>query len=320
MPDMSKLNYRQGLQRLSAHTYAYFQPDGGWGWSNSGLVVGRDGALLVDTLFDLKLTRAMLEALRPVLPGPIRQLVNTHHNGDHCYGNELVQGAEIIAHRACAEEMVKVPPALLHALLTAWGDAPEGRYVRQAFAAFDFTGITLTPPTRTFEERLSLEVDGHPVELIYLGPAHTAGDIIVHYPDEGIVFAGDVVFHRCTPIIWEGTLERWNHALDAIMGLDAQHIVPGHGPLADNAGLRAQQDYFRYVWERAKALYDAGVPVHEAIGRIELGPYADWGDWERIAANVMRFYQLLDGQIKAPVNYQTIFQGIANTYYARQPA
>lgn len=314
---MAALSYDHGLTRLTEHTYAYFQPDGGWGWSNSGLIVGRGEALLVDTLFDLKLTRAMLDEMRPVLPGPIRRLVNTHHNGDHCYGNELVEGAEIIAHRACAEEMVKVPPALLLHLLTAWGDAPEGRYVRQAFGPFDFQGITLTPPTTTFEERLSLDVEGHAVELIYLGPAHTAGDTILHFPDEGVVYAGDLLFHRCTPIIWEGTLERWSNALDVIMALGAEHIVPGHGPIADNAGVKAQQDYFAYVWERASDLHAAGVPVREAIGRIELGPYAEWGDWERIAANVMRFYQLLDGQIEAPVSYQVIFEGIANTYYAR---
>jgi glyoxylase-like metal-dependent hydrolase (beta-lactamase superfamily II) len=317
---MGALRYDHGLQRLTEHAYAYFQPDGGWGWSNSGLIVGRGESLLVDTLFDLKLTRAMLDAMRPVLPGPIRRLVNTHHNGDHCYGNELVTGAEIIAHRACAEEMVKVPPALLQQLLNAWGDAPEGRYVREAFGAFDFSGITLTPPTTTFEERLSLEVDGYAVDLIYLGPAHTAGDTIAHFPEEGVVFAGDLLFHRCTPIIWEGTLERWNRALDVIMGLGAQHIVPGHGPLADNAGVKTQQDYFTYVWERARDLHAAGVPAAQAVERIELGPYAEWGDWERIAANVMRFYQLLDGQIEAPVSYQVIFQGIARTYYARQPA
>src|SRR5690348_16394792 len=104
----SKWAYHKGLQDLGNGCYAYLQPDGSWGWSNAGLVVSREQSLLVDTLFDLALTREMLAAMRRAQPRAAQRigtLVNTHSNGDHCFGNELVGGAEIIASKACDDEM-----------------------------------------------------------------------------------------------------------------------------------------------------------------------------------------------------------------------
>lgn len=91
--------YTQGLNDLGNGGYAWLQPDGGWGWSNAGLVVDGDESLLVDTLFDKPLTKTMLDSMRAAEPAAaksIGQLVNTHSNGDHCNGNELVHGADII--------------------------------------------------------------------------------------------------------------------------------------------------------------------------------------------------------------------------------
>src|SRR6187401_240374 len=109
--------YEPGLHDVADGCHAYLQPDGGWGWSNAGLVAGDGASLLVDTLFDLKLTADMLDAMRVVTDtSPIATLVNTHANGDHCYGNQLVDQAEIIASSATAHEMAEVPPAMMAAL------------------------------------------------------------------------------------------------------------------------------------------------------------------------------------------------------------
>src|SRR5215470_8951812 len=115
---MSKWQYTKGLHDLGNGCFAYLQPDGSWGFSNAGLVVDHGQTLLVDTLFDLKLTREMLSAMRAAVPAAqsIGRLVNTHSNGDHTFGNQLVAGAEIIASRACLEEMKERPAEELAAL------------------------------------------------------------------------------------------------------------------------------------------------------------------------------------------------------------
>src|SRR5689334_2676932 len=147
--------YSRGLHELGNQCYAYLQPDGSWGWSNAGLVVGDGASLLIDTLFDLKLTAAMLDAMAPVrAAAPISTVVNTHANGDHCYGNELVKGAEIVASTATAHEMTEVPPAMLAGMNAAPGAV--GELFRSFFGAFDFRGIELTLPTRTFDGQLDL--------------------------------------------------------------------------------------------------------------------------------------------------------------------
>ena len=173
-----------GLHELGDGLFAYLQPDGSWGWSNAGLVCGDGASLLVDTLFDLDLTAAMLGAMEPVTAGrPISTLVNTHANGDHCYGNQLVAGAEVVASAATAAEMDEVPPSLLAAMVEAdLGDDALNAYVADAFGPFRFTGIDVVPPSRTFTGTLALEVAGTAVELVEAGPAHTAGDVIVHVP------------------------------------------------------------------------------------------------------------------------------------------
>src|SRR5437660_1515848 len=103
--------YPTGLSDLGAGVYAWLQPNGDLGESNAGLVVGERESLLIDTLWDLRLTQRMLDAMAQHTVGaPIRRLVNTHGDPDHCWGNQLLQGGEIIATRAGAEDMVREDP------------------------------------------------------------------------------------------------------------------------------------------------------------------------------------------------------------------
>ncbi len=104
-----------GLEDLGAGLYAYLQPDGSWGLSNAGLVSDGGQSLLIDTLYDLKRTRRMLDSMAKATPAArqIGTVVNTHANGDHCYGNQLVRDSRIISSTATAEEMNQVPPELM---------------------------------------------------------------------------------------------------------------------------------------------------------------------------------------------------------------
>ena len=300
--------FDRGLAEIGDGLWAYLQPDGGWGWSNAGLVAGGDRCLLVDTLFDLPLTRAMLDAMSPITEAkPIGTLVNTHANGDHCYGNQLVQGAEIVATEACLEEFDDIPASMMTALLaTDFGDPAVNDFLQSAFSPFDFSGIVATPPTRIFSGRLSLSVGGRGIELIEVGPAHTKGDLLVHVPGAGTVFTGDILFIHGTPIVWEGPVDNWIRACDMILGLGADTVVPGHGPVTDERGPAMVRDYLQFVQREAAERRTAGMTATEAARDIELGDFGEWIDSERLAVNVHAVYADLDPAYVRPALPQLI--------------
>lgn len=287
--------FAKGVKEIGDGVFAYLQPDGSWGLSNAGLIVGEGTSLLVDTLFDLKLTQEMLDAMKPITAGrPIDTLVNTHANGDHCYGNELVPDrAEIYATVAAAEEMTEMPAARLDAMKDS--DDPEvSEFAEYTFGDFEFAGIDGRMPDRTFSGRLELEVGGRTVEVVDLGPAHTQSDSIVHVPDARTVFSGDLVFAKGTPIAWAGPISNWLAACDRICELDVETIVPGHGPVTDKDGVRAVAAYFEHVLAETKKRQEAGMDPIEAAFDIDLGPFADLGDSERIVVTVDTIYKDLD--------------------------
>lgn len=289
------VQYTKGLHELADGVWAYLQPTGSWGYSNAGLVAGQGTSLLVDTLFDLRLTREMLDSMRPITgTRPIDSLINTHANGDHCYGNELVpERAEIYATVAAAKEMTEVPAQALHALKQAEDDELR-EFARYAFGDFRLDEVGGRPPDRTFSGSLRISVGGTDVEITDLGPAHTHSDSVVLIPDARIVFAGDLVFVDGTPISWAGPIDNWLRACDRLCALDVDVVVPGHGPLTDKDGVRAMHRYFTYVRDEAAKRHDAGMDSIEAAFDIDLGEFAGWGDAERIVVTVDTVYRDLD--------------------------
>lgn len=299
-----RFGYRKGLEDLGCGCFAWLQPDGSWGWSNAGLICDGGEALLVDTLFDLNLTRDMLGAMKRASPAAAKKigtLVNTHHNGDHCYGNCLVQGAEIIASVHAKEEMTREPPALLQGFMKAAPGLGEmGAYLTHCFGAFDFNDIPQVLPTTTFTGHMTRHVGSKRVELIEVGPAHTGGDVLVHVPDDRCVYTGDILFIEGHPIMWAGPSSNWIAACEKILALDVETIVPGHGPITDKSGVRAVRDYLAYIRDEAKKRFDAGLSSFEAAIDISLGDYDSWGDAERIAVNVATLYREFGSTEKTP--------------------
>ena len=288
------MTYDKGLHEVGDGVWAYLQPDGGWGWSNAGLVTDGDSSLLVDTLFDLRLTAEMLDAMRKVTRSAERvdTVVNTHANGDHCYGNSLLAGSEIISSARCAEEMNLLPASTMAAMMReAASLGPAGAFLARIFEPFSFDDIPLTLPTSTFEGQLDLRVGDRTVRLIETGPAHTDGDVIVHLPDEDIVFTGDILFHGGHPIVWAGPVANWIRACDRILQLEPSIVVPGHGPLATTAAVADLKGYFEFLTGAARVRFDGGMTPMEAARDIDLGPYAGWGETERVVANIHALYR-----------------------------
>ena len=307
------MSYVTGLREVGDGLYAYLQPDGSWGWSNAGLVVDGERTLLIDTLFDLQLTEQMLGAMRRAVPAAasIDTLVNTHANGDHCYGNQLVGGARIIASERTAAEMVELPPGAMAALVEQAPQMGElGAFFLDCFGAFDFRGIELRLPQQTFSGALTLTVGDRELELIEVGPAHTRGDTLVHAPRERVLFSGDILFSGAHPITWAGPVSNWIAACERILAMDPELIVPGHGPLAGADAVRELKAYFEYLYEQARRCRAEGMTALEAARAIALDRWADWGDPERLVVNVDNIYRELEGD-QQPTNPLVAFEQMA---------
>jgi len=296
-PAPAKIPYTRGLHEVADRVWAWLLPDGGFGWSNAGLVAGDGASLLVDTLFDLPLTREMLGAMAPITDrAPITDALITHSNGDHTHGNELLdRSVRVIAAKGTAEEIAHgMAPEMLVMAQTADLGPVATPYLRERFGPFDFNGITLRNADQTFDDQLTIDVGGREVRLLNLGPAHTAADSVVHVPDAGVLFAGDLLFIGCTPIVWAGPIANWVAACDAMIALDAPTVVPGHGPITGADGIRAVRGYLVHVAEQAEVAYRKGLSFVEAADSIDLGEYASWLDAERVVINVYQRYRELD--------------------------
>ena len=151
--------WEPGVKEVAPDVYAYIQNKATWFWNNAGFIVGRDCVVVVDSLATVGLTQKFSDEIRNITDKPIRYLINTHHHGDHIWGDHVFAGATIISHRYCRQEAVDtgvIDPALLNVM----------------FTDFDFRGISVTPAHITFDSHLTLYMDGREVRLLHLGPGH----------------------------------------------------------------------------------------------------------------------------------------------------
>jgi cyclase len=272
------------LVEVAPRVFAYVQPDGSWMINNTGVVTGSSGELvLVDTTSTEARNRALLETVATISQGAPRALVNTHHHGDHTFGNWLMPaGTPIIGHAACREDVLAAGLLAAHVLTGP-----------------DYGHIEVRPPDVTFTGSMTLHVGERPVELIHVGPAHTRSDVVVWLPVERVLFAGDIAFAGGQPFLVEGSLAGYPVALARIRSLEPEVLVPGHGPVCRGAEVGALLDalgeYAAFVDAVAREAHAAGRTALEAATAAKDNPFAAWQEAERLVGNLHRAYSELDG-------------------------
>jgi cyclase len=270
------------LVEVADRVFAYCQPDGSWWVNNTGFVVGRSAVVSVDACATERRTRAYLDRIATVTSAPVRQVVNTHHHGDHTFGNSFFTGATIIGHERCRSELLA---AGLPADLGIWEPV-------------DWGALELAPPTVTFSDRIRVWSDDSPLDVAYVGgPAHTTNDCLVWLPESEVLFCGDLLFSGGTPFLLMGSLTGAISVLTTkVAPIPARVIVPGHGLPCDHELVETTVGYLRFVLDAAARGRDAGLTPLETALETDLGDYAGWLDPERLVGNLHRAYADLAGE------------------------
>ncbi|WP_312878267.1 MBL fold metallo-hydrolase [Lentzea indica] len=273
------------LVEVAPGVHAYIQPDGSWMINNTGVVVGSDDSLLlVDTTSTETRNRALFASVASVCSSDPRYVINTHHHGDHTYGNWLVPSStSIVGHEACREELLAA-----------------GLIASQVLTGPDYGHLEVRPPSLTYTSSLTLHLGTRVVELHHPGPAHTRGDSVVWLPAERVLFTGDLVFAGGQPFLAEGSINGYLSSLEFLRSFGASVVVPGHGPLLRGDEINRVLDdlvaYTTYLSELASSGHAVGKTPMEVVREAGESRFSAWQESERLVGNLHRAYHELDGK------------------------
>jgi len=213
---------------------------------NNGWVVLGDYVLLIDANMPSR-ADTLIDAVRRTTDKPIRFLLNTHHHGDHMYGNRAIferTGAAIVACTGMIEELRRYETG-------AFG-GPPGRWEEVGKHRPDVAATPLMLPTQTFDDTMLLEGGGRRVELRHLGLGHTRGDAVAWLPEERVVFAGDLVTNGAFNIVRDSVMAPWIDTLSVMQALKPSVVCPGHGGRGDDVLLAHQRSFFVALLDEVK--------------------------------------------------------------------
>ena len=239
---------QEGLTKISNNVYSYVDVKNGSGANsfaaNAGIVVGQKGIVVVDTLISAKQARRFIQDIRKISSKPILYVIDTHYHLDHTFGNaEFAKlGAVIVAHRDCRQNMIENGETTLKNI-KEYGLTPE-----------QMEGTEIAYPTLTFTDRMSIDLGDERVNLIFVAPSHTTGNILVCIPDKKVLFTGDDLFTDFHPYLADSDIPGWIKNLEYIQTLDVERIIPGHGPISDKKDISDMKSYLIAFDTKAKEL------------------------------------------------------------------
>ena len=252
--------------------------------NNLSFIVSNDGVLVVNAGASYLLAKALHDEIKKVTDQPIRYVVLENGQGHAMLGSIYWRqlGVKIIAHDDAIAEIEKYGV-----------DELEGMMGYNKDRGLD---TTLVMPDISFSERSTIHLGDIPIELIYFGPAHSAGDISLYLPKQDVIIAGDMAFHqRMLPIFPETETLKWVETFDLFVATGARHVIPGHGEPTDMATVtRETKDYLIYLQDEARKLLDDDLGLDEAY-QIDQSAYRHLDTFEELAKkNAGRIFQELE--------------------------
>lgn len=229
--------------------------------ANSTFMVGDAGILIVDTGLNPIEGSKLLRAIRRVSSLPVKYVVNTHYHPDHQGGNAAVGPSAVVISTAFTRERT----------LTLQKDP--------GMKDFHFQ-----PADLTFQQQITLHIEPYSVQIYFPGKAHTSGDVLVYFPEQHAISMGDLFLNRSSPAMDDGSVENWIHALDHVLELPLENVVPGHFELATKPELRRFRDYLNDLYQQVRALKQKNETMEQVRHDIRMEKYSDFRQYSKYEA------------------------------------
>lgn len=253
------------VQKIGPDLYAYISDDDAS--ANSTFLISDEGILIVDTGLNAQEGRKLLAEIRKISPAPVRWIVNTHYHPDHVGGNSVVGPDAIIITTAFTRSKAE--------------NSTQEKSVNE----------TVGP------KGLVLYLGGHEVRIYHPGPAHTQGDLVVYFPEEQTIATGDLFLTNSCPAMDDGDMENWIAALDRMLALPVEHVVPGHFELATKTELQRFRDYLAGLRDQVARMYRRGLPLERIQASLALDAYKNFRQYPNYEAtfkdNAAAYYEQL---------------------------
>jgi cyclase len=260
------LHAAASVHKIGPDLYAYISDNDAS--ANSTFLVSDQGILVVDTGLNAEEGRKLLTEIRKFSQAQVRWIVNTHYHPDHRGGNSAVGPDAIIISTAFTRSHTE-KPAQENSVNEIVG--PKG---------------------------LVLYLGGHVIRIYHPGPAHTQGDLVVYFPDEHAIATGDLFLTNSCPAMDDGDMENWIAALDQMLALPIEHVVPGHFELATKSELQRFRNYLADLRDQVARMYRQGMPLDRAQAALALNAYKNFRQYPNYDAtfkdNAAAYYRQLE--------------------------
>jgi cyclase len=245
--------------------------------ANSTFLVGDAGILVVDTGLNATEGSKLLAAIRRVSDLPVKYVVNTHYHPDHQGGNAVVGPSAIVISTDFTRERTLA--------------------LQKNPGMKDFH---FEPAELSFQQQVTLHLEPYSVRIYFPGKAHTSGDALVYFPQQRAIAMGDLFLNRSSPAMDDGSVENWIHALDDVLRLPLDNVVPGHFELATKSELKRFRDYLDDLYQQVRALRQKHETLEQVRHDIHMEKYSDFRQYAKYEAtfadNAAVIYQQMQKQ------------------------
>ncbi|MBI5331312.1 MAG: MBL fold metallo-hydrolase [Betaproteobacteria bacterium] len=246
---------------------------------NSTLILGDTGAILIDTGFTDEIGAHLAKAAARITGKPVKVIINTHHHGDHSFGNAAFPGAKVISSEMCRKLLLE-------------GEADWLALV-QGVTGRKFPNTRAVPATEVYPAKTRTEVTIDGVKLAFIVPewAHTAGDMMVWLPDDKVLVGGDILVNQVTPNFRDANVKKWIETLAEVKAMPAKTIIPGHGPLMSAADAARLHERMARLYAGIEAGYKAGLSDSDIRKKLDLSEWKPLHHFEeQMGGNINKAY------------------------------